>query len=219
MSDGPIFIGGHSLGAADAALYAYSRVARGLRIDGVYLFACPRPGSDEIGRALRGVPTLASIKNDHDGITGVPFDVHVMAQGWDYGDVAPFDLIRETPSFADFILDPFFSHHHIDLYQAGINRLAPTSAAISLQQAVDECAALYNTDRGWDWINPVDGLWWAMVKAGDARLLIRRGSKTGRDWLKEDFDFGQVDYHGARASRGFLAGVVPIEAELDRVLA
>ena len=38
MSD-EIFIAGHSLGAADAFLYAYSRTMRGLRVDGIYAFA------------------------------------------------------------------------------------------------------------------------------------------------------------------------------------
>ena len=42
---GEIYIGGHSLGAAEAYEYAYSRVKRGLRVDGVYCLAPPRPGT------------------------------------------------------------------------------------------------------------------------------------------------------------------------------
>src|ERR1039458_5413141 len=40
-----IFIGGHSLGAARAGEYAWSRVMRGLPVDGVYVCGSPRAGN------------------------------------------------------------------------------------------------------------------------------------------------------------------------------
>jgi predicted alpha/beta hydrolase family esterase len=49
---GEVFIGGHSLGAARAYEYAYARVVRGLRVDGIFALAPPNPGCAAIGKAL-----------------------------------------------------------------------------------------------------------------------------------------------------------------------
>jgi Lipase (class 3) len=215
-----VFLGGHSLGASDAALEAYSRVRRGLPLDGLFLFACPRPGDHVVWDTLAAakVPIL-SVVNDQDGVCDVPFDVHVQQLGWSYERAPIAPEIFEAPSFADFLADPFFAHHHIQLYQRGTNKLEAGSLAITNQQAVAQVARLYDpSTAGWDWINTTDGLYWGMVKIGDARLMIRRGSKTGTDWLNEDFDFNEIDLYGAKVSQGFWAGVGPIESELDKAL-
>lgn len=217
---GEIYCAGHSLGAADAAIYALSRIKRGLRVDGLYLFACPRPGDAALRAGLRPVPLILSVKNIDDGITDVPMDVHVKEQGWAYCDANPFEHIHEKPSFVDFLTDPFFAHHHIQHYVIGTHKLPAVGGAVGSNQAVDQVALLYETAVGWDWINPVDGLWWGMRRfPNGARLMIRRGSKTGKDWFNEDFDFAQEERYGARVSRGFGAGVWPVEAALDAALA
>ena len=220
---GEIFVCGHSLGAADAALYALSRVQRGLRVDGLYMFACPRPGDSAIRTYLRPVPLTRSIKNIGDGVTDVPFDVHVKEMGWAYCDTMPFEHIHETPSFADYIADPFFAHHHITHYQNGVHKMPAEGGAIGIDEAVDLVARLYQTIASvdWTWIDPTDGEVWAVqAMPNGARLAIRRGSKTLMgDWLREDFDFTQEEKYGARVSRGFGKGVWPVEAALDAALA
>ena len=221
MTGVPVFIAGHSLGAAEAALYARSRVKRGLRVDGLYMFACPRPGDGRIGADLHGVvPVMRSLKNEGDGVTDVPLDVHVSSLGWDYDDVIPFETFQKPPPLTDFLLDPFFAHHHIAHYVAGTYGLPAGPGAIGVNEAVDQVNRLYDTADGWTWINPVDGFYWAMWTAPTgAKLMIRRGSKTGRDWFGQDFDFGQIDVQGAKVSRGFWSGIEPIENELDAALA
>lgn len=219
MADFPVFIAGHSLGASDASLYALSRVKRGLRVDGLYLFACPRPGDAAVRSGLRPVPLIRSIKNIGDGVTDVPMDVHIKEQGWAYCDANPFEHIHEEPSFLDYMTDPFFAHHHIDHYVNGVHKMPAEGGAIGLNEAVDLVARLYDTADGWTWINPVDGLYWAMMTMPNgARAMIRRGSKTGRDWFSEDFDFTQEEKYGAHVSRGFGAGVWPVEPQLDDAL-
>lgn len=218
MSD-EVYIAGHSLGGADALLYAYSRVKRGLRVDGVYAFASPRPGNRAIADGLVASGVL-SVQNADDDVTWVPFDAHAGEMGWDYVDGAPFKVIRQPASWSDFLLDPFFCHHHIALYQAGVHaQIAANGYPVGVNEAVDEVARLYDTADGWNWINPVDGLYWAMQRLPNgARLMIRRGSKTGRDWLTEDFDFSQTEVYGAKVSKGFWSGVGPVQDKLDQAL-
>lgn len=218
---GKCFIAGHSLGAADAALYAYSRVKRGLRVDGVFLFACPRPGNAVIGANLKNAAIpLRSIRNLGDGVPDVPLDVHAAQFGWAYANVAPFEMIDEPPSFAAFMADPFFAHHNISLYQMGAHELPQGSLDITLGQAVDEVARLYTDTTDWNWISTANGLYWSMVRfPNGASLIIRRGSVTGRDWLGEDFDFNEIGLFDARVSNGFWLGVGPIENELDATVA
>ncbi len=218
---GEVFLAAHSLGAAEVALYALSRVKRGLPVDGLYLFACPRPGDAAVRAGLRPVPLIRSIKNIGDGVTDVPIDAHVKECGLAYCDAMPFEHIHQTPSFIDFLTDPFFAHHHIFHYQKGVHANLPAEGgAVGVNEAVDEVARLYETTEGWDWINPVNGLYWACRHFHNgARLMIRRGSKTGKDWLTQDFNFAQTEMYGARVSLGFWSGVGPIEAQLDAVLA
>jgi len=103
-----IFIGGHSLGAARAGQYAWSRVTRGLPVDGVYQCGCPRPGNAILQTALADVPVWRSIKNaqpspahqlDHDLVTDVPFNISLLDEA--YIQQAPFELIGEVPASDD----------------------------------------------------------------------------------------------------------------------
>lgn len=217
MSD-EVFIACHSLGAADGELYAKWRRENGLRVDGMYLLASPMPGNAAVGAGLAAdVPVLRSIKNGPDYVTDVPF--HIAVADLDYEQVAPFEAINEPPNVGD--LDVLFRWHHIELYQAGCRKLPDNpAAAVSLADAADQVARLYTDPNGWDWINPVDGVYWAMKRMpSGAKLMIRRGSKTGMDWLIEDLDFTMIDVMGARASRGFWAGVDAVKELLDKVLA
>lgn len=209
-----IYIGGHSLGAARAFLYAYSRVKRGLRVDGIICCGSPNPGNDVIGYALSGIP-IFSLKNRRDLITDVPVDIELF--GEEYVQPVPFDEIDEPAKRGD----PWglLSDHHVELYQAGAAKLPSPPGQPSIADAVDQIARLYDTVEGWDWINPVDGAYWGMHKfASGARLMIARGTTTRLDWWN-DFDAVQIPAMGAQVSQGFWAGVANVQDQLDAALA
>lgn len=214
---GEVFITGHSLGGSRALQYGWSRVRRGLRVDGVFAFAPPNPGDRKIGvdyayarnRGMIGI----SVKNHRDLVTDVPVDVEAL--GEEYVQPWPFTEIHEPGA----VLDPWFllRDHHVELYRAGVNKLPAVAGAVGLNEAMDQVVELYNTDSGWDWLNPVDGAWWAMrVMPSGAKLMIARGSRTEKDWM-DDFDALQITVMGARVSEGFWRGI-PLDL-LDAQLA
>lgn len=211
---GEVFIAGHSLGAARAYEYAYSRVMRGLRVDGIYALAPPNPGCAAIGAALAHVPVVTAVKNGRDLVPDVPVDIELL--GEQYVQPRPFVEIHEPPAPGD--VDFLARWHRTGLYVAGVHKLQATGAAIELAPAADLVARLYLDADDWDWINPVNGAWWAMRRMpSGARLMIARGSATLLDWL-DDFDATMVDVMGARMSAGFWAGIEPVQDMLDAQL-
>ena len=230
----PVFIAGHSLGAGEAEECAFDRVKRGLPVDGVYVIGSPRPGNSVLGTALSKVPVWRSIQNrvgphfpDYDLVTSVPFEAGPL---FDYSQIAPFELIAEPAAPNDTW--GLFRYHHSFLYQAGVQKLSPTSsgAAVELTEAVDAIQDLYGGpgyaahDKAapagrWDVPNFVDGQFWGMrIMPNGARLVVFRGSTTRLDWW-HDFEFGQIDLHGAKVSAGFWQGVGASLGALDAALA
>src|ERR1700760_4103850 len=140
-----------------------------------------------------------------------PFPADIAWLGEDYVQPRPLEQIDEKPASGGL-----FADHAVTLYLAGAMKLPPAGVAVELGAAAVEIARLYSDATGWDWINPVNGRYWAMkVMPSGAKLMVRRGSATVLDWL-DDFDATMVPVLGARMSRGFWAGVQPIEAEMDR---
>ena len=213
---GEVFFAAHSLGAARIWQAAYSRIKRGLRVDGIYALASPMPGNKAIRQIIfanRATMTIRSLKNRRDHVTAVPVSIELI--GEEFEQPWPFDEINELPSD-----NGFFADHHIGLYQAGARKVPDNPvAAITLADAADQVARLYTDPTGWDWIHSVDGEYTAMkVMPNGAKLVIPRGSITALDWL-DDFDAAEIIVHGAKMSRGFWRGVAPIESQLDAVLA
>jgi hypothetical protein len=219
---GAIYIAGHSLGAAEACLAAWSRIRRGLPVAGVYTFGCPRPGNSELGVVLSHVPIWRSIRNDcghlpdYDLVTAVPFDV----EAWlDYAQPAPFEAVAEQPAPNDPWL--MFRYHHIELYAAGCAKLPPTGsgAGVELMDAVTAVQDLYDGTGDWTWTHFVDGQYCAIrtFTNGD-KLLVFRGSETELDWI-HDLETLQLDLFGAKVSRGFWSGPEAVQAAVDAVLA
>lgn len=202
-----IYIAGHSLGAARAALYAFSRIKRGLPVDGVFLFGCPRPGDAVIRDTLAGVP-VRSVKNGDDPITDVPLDVELL--DLEYLNVRPFEHVSEpyTPNLQDW--GPF-NAHHIELYQEGCKALPDNGTLLGAVQAVYD---LYNLLGDWKMTHQENGRYWGERKVGNDRFLVARGSTTAYDWV-EDFRFAQQPVYGAQVSEGFWDGVGPIMELLD----
>jgi pimeloyl-ACP methyl ester carboxylesterase len=216
MSDSPVFIGGHSLGGADAYEYAFSRLVRGLRVDGIFPLAPARPGNRAITarfRATRGL-AIRAIANRGDPIPGIPLDMAFINEN--YEQPWPLEAIDEAPPAGS---DVIFGRHKVALYVAGCAKLPQGDGPIPLSRAAHEIARLYDDPTNWSWINPVDGLYWAMITINGARLMLRRGSQTKTDWFREDFNAVEIPILGARMSRGFWMGVGPVEEKLDAALA
>jgi hypothetical protein len=220
VTDAPVFIGGHSLGGARAPAYAYSRIKRGLRVDGIYMLAPPKPGNHTIAQTLFSARArfqqVRSLWNGRDYVPALPIDLELLNE--EYLPVWQSDEVYEPPAPGTPIdLDPW---HNIALYQAGARKIPDNpGVAIPLAAAADEIARLYDDVTGWDWINPVDGAYWAMkIFPSGAKLMIPRGTKTAREWL-QDFDAVQIDVMGARMARGFWAGVAAVQDALDAQLA
>jgi pimeloyl-ACP methyl ester carboxylesterase len=214
---GEVFIAGHSLGGQRAWQYAYSRIKRGLRVDGVYALAPSQPGDKAIGQimwAARAGMTVRSLKNGRDYVPSLPISIKLI--GEEFCQPWPMDEINET---VDMTLDAD-PYHHISNYVAGAKTIPDNpGVAITLGDAADQIALLYQTDQGWDWISPVDGAYWAMRRfPNGAKLMIPRGSATPLDFLL-DFDASEILVQGAKMPRGGWSGVAAIESQLDEVLA
>jgi pimeloyl-ACP methyl ester carboxylesterase len=208
-----VYIAGHSLGAAEAYEYAFSRIKRGLRVDGIYCLAPPRPGNSVLANTLlSSVKTARSLKNRRDIVPSVPIDIEWL--GEEYVQPYPFEEIDEKPPAPGL-----FADHSILLYAAGAQKLKPLGVSVEIAEAATQIARLYADTTGWDWINPVNGRYWAMkIMPSGAKLMIRRGSVTVEDWLM-DFDAIQIPVLGAAVSRGFWSGVQPVESAMDYQLA
>ena len=210
-----IYIAGHSLGGARAALYAWSRASRGLPVAGVYTFGSPRPGNGALCPVASSVPLWRTIQNGRDVIPAVPIDLEIV--GEEYCHPTPPEQINEPPGEGD----PWglFGWHHVELYQAGVAKLEERSASTSIATACDQVRDLYWRPAGFDWLHDVDGQFWGLrIMPNGDRLLIARGSTTALDWL-DDFDAIQIPVYDAWVSEGFWKGVGPILDVLDKACA
>jgi len=106
-----VIVGGHSLGAAHAQIYAAMRVADGKPVDRVVVMGSPRPACGAMRDLLAAVP-LANYRNVGDPVTDVPT--------FPFLEMRPFTDIHEAPLATD--TSPF-AHHHINLYCSGIASL------------------------------------------------------------------------------------------------
>lgn len=215
---GEVFVAGHSRGGPGAALYAFSRLQRGLRVDGIYLFEPAMPGNHVIGQVLAQVPIRFSTWNLRDPVPAMPIDLECLNE--EYLQPWPTTELQEQPP----LHDPWgwWADHHMFLCCQGVRKLPGfPGAAISLVDAADMVQRLYDTTdpAAWDFLLPKDGAFWSVKSfPGGAKLAIARGTVTPQEWLL-DFDAVQEDVMGARASRGFWYGVVNAQDQLDAALA
>lgn len=112
-----VVVVGHSLGAAEAALFAGLRTAAGHPPEHVYLYGCPRPGMQKLCDVLAPVP-ITSRKNLTDPVTDVPLDIPLLDP---FVHVRPQIEMAEQPAPGD---NGFFREHHMNLYFAGVKALA-----------------------------------------------------------------------------------------------
>lgn len=68
----PVYITGHSLGAARALIFAALMCVSGMKPESVVTFGSPRPGGEKLKTILAPV-SIKSYRNGKDPVTGVPF--------------------------------------------------------------------------------------------------------------------------------------------------
>lgn len=105
-------IGGHSLGAARAWLFAGRYIAEGGSPSRIAVFGSPRPGGQALGQILASHSKI-SFKNRFDPVTDVPFALSGVMP------IQPtsFTMINVKPAFDDIGL---FSDHHMPEYLQGV---------------------------------------------------------------------------------------------------
>ena len=114
----PVYVTGHSLGAARACIFAAMEKLAGFEVAGLTVFGCPRPGAAKL-KALLSTISVKSYRNCNDPVCEVPLDIPLLDP---YEDVRPFiELNAEPPEN-----DPWgpFAAHHFELYQKGLDALA-----------------------------------------------------------------------------------------------
>lgn len=121
----PVIVTGHSRGAAQAAIFAGHLVAAGKAPVQLMVMGCPRPGYQQLADVLKaGAVEIHSYKNGDDPVTDVPFRIDLVGKTCDlpYVPVGPYLPLYEKPAACDSW--GFVAPHHIELYLAGLKKLA-----------------------------------------------------------------------------------------------
>jgi len=119
LRGGPVFLTGHSLGAARAAIMAGVMVLSGRAPVGRTVFGEPKPGFQQLADLCQAVPTKSfrnGIGDNHDIVTDLP--LAIPAFGLRYvrqGSVIPVD-VEPDPNDDSGI----FCFHHCSLYLKGM---------------------------------------------------------------------------------------------------
>lgn len=109
-------IGGHSLGAARAWLFAGQYIAQGGGLGRIAVFGSPRPGCEQL-RKLLAPASKASYKNRYDPVTEVP----IWLPDFPVLHMADFSVLNQKPAADDW--EPL-ADHHIELYCRGVDNAA-----------------------------------------------------------------------------------------------
>lgn len=115
---GPLYIIGHSRGAAQAPDIAALLSVRGIVVSRLVLFAPPRPGTITLSLFLAGVSKTLyrnTGPDGHDYVTDVPFSIPMLAP---YCQVGPLTDVHAEPLPNDEW--GCFRFHHMQLYAAAL---------------------------------------------------------------------------------------------------
>ena len=110
VPDKPLYITGHSLGAARALLFAALETVRGLPLAGVAAFGPPRPGAARVGEILKNVP-VRCYRNREDPVCDFPLDIPLVDPYVHVGPLLPLDCAPPDGDAWGVAAD-----HHIELY-------------------------------------------------------------------------------------------------------
>jgi triacylglycerol lipase len=116
IGTGPLYITGHSRGAAEALLFAAMLAIHGVFATGVVVFGSPRPGGARLKAILASVP-VRSYANYLDPVTEVPVPVPALLPYEHPTQTIYFDI----PPTAN---DPWgpLARHHLELYRMGVEK-------------------------------------------------------------------------------------------------
>lgn len=113
----PIYITGHSLGAARALIFAALEKLKGLPIAGVTVFGPPRPGAAKLKEILAPVP-VRMYRNRLDPVCEVPFDIPLIDPYVHVSDLISVDAAPAPEDPWGFVAD-----HHMELYLEALKGL------------------------------------------------------------------------------------------------
>lgn len=120
----PTIVGGHSLGAARAAVLTGLMKADGAEPAARIVFGEPKPGLIDFAQLLADIPGKSYRNGDnlhHDLITDLPFSFPPEQ----YTRATPIIPVCAEPPAND--RDGVFGWHHVQLYEAAIAAAPPTS--------------------------------------------------------------------------------------------
>jgi predicted lipase len=129
----PVYITGHSLGAARALIFAALERLRGLPIAGVTVFGSPRPGAAKLKEILAPVPVRV-YKNRHDPVCELPLNIPLLDP---YVHVRELIHVDAAPAPEEIVDDVWgiAPDHRMDLYlkalQAGAGHAVVTTGAMA----------------------------------------------------------------------------------------
>lgn len=106
----PVYITGHSLGAARALIFAALETLKGLPVAGVTVFGPPRPGAQQIKDILASV-SVRCYKNRHDPVCDVPFNIPLFDPYTHVSDLIPVSVAPPPDDPWGLLAD-----HHMGLY-------------------------------------------------------------------------------------------------------
>lgn len=126
----PVWIGGHSLGAARACILAGMMLAEGIEPDACVRFGEPRPGFAPLAALLnRADMYQASYRNagpwGHDYVTDVPFALGAFP----YTHPIPLTDVDAPPTGELMQRFGLFAGHHASLYASALHQLDTKAAA------------------------------------------------------------------------------------------
>ena len=88
----PIFVTGHSLGAATATLSAFSLKLLGYKVGAAYVFASPKVGDYRLNRSIQKTISLYATENYRDPVPTIPFISNIL-KVVDLGSMAFFPVM------------------------------------------------------------------------------------------------------------------------------
>ena len=127
LLDQPVIVTGHSLGAARAAILTAFMICDGKSPAARVVFGEPKPGLVDHAQIVKTVPGRSYRNGDglhHDVIADLPFSIPPMQ----YVHPTPIIPVCERPTGDLFERLGAFAYHHIELYQAALQKLQAQAA-------------------------------------------------------------------------------------------
>lgn len=183
----PIWLGGHSLGAAEAADEAALLTLAGRPPSRVVLAGEPKEGGEQLRSVLHTIPDTAwhSYKNGDPAADILHLNHDIVTDAPPFADYLHRDdalrLITARPSSQHYSDLGAFAWHHVSLYEA--------ACPAEDRDVMEWVAKIYDRTRDgeWDFVGPVGPVFMGYKRLPEADLFINRGSITFQDWVRDLF--------------------------------